>query len=143
SFDELVAALHAVTQGKRHLSADVYGNVVQSFVNGHDVLAPRSAWETLTARERSVLQLVAEGRTNRQVGQYLNLSPKTIEKYRAHLMDKLGVSNVTGLVLAAIDLGLIAPHQDRHADANPGADSTPDPCDPYDQQGGLIGGTSG
>ena len=143
SFDELVAALHAVTQGKRHLSADVYGNVVQSFVNGHDVLAPRSAWETLTARERSVLQLVAEGRTNRQVGQYLNLSPKTIEKYRAHLMDNLGVSNVTGLVLAAIDLGLIAPHQDRHADANPGADSTPDPCDPYDQQGGLIGGTSG
>lgn len=88
SFEELVAALRAVMQGKRHLSADVYGNVVKSFVNGHEALAPKSTWETLTARERSVLQLVAEGRTNRQVGLYLNLSPKTIEKYRAHLMEK-------------------------------------------------------
>ncbi|OAI80909.1 transcriptional regulator [Ralstonia solanacearum] len=118
SFDELVAALRAVMQGKRHLSADVYGNVVKSFVNGHEALAPKSTWETLTARERSVLQLVAEGRTNRQVGLYLNLSPKTIEKYRAHLMEKLGVGNVTGLVLAAIGLGLIAPQPDLQNDAN-------------------------
>jgi DNA-binding NarL/FixJ family response regulator len=120
SFEELVMAMRLVMQGKRHLSADVYGNVVQSFVNGHDTQTPKSAWETLTARERSVLQLVAEGRTNRQVGQYLNLSPKTIEKYRAHLMEKLGVCNVTGLVLAAIDLGLIAPLQDRHHEASAG-----------------------
>jgi DNA-binding CsgD family transcriptional regulator len=63
----------------------------------------------LTARERSVLKLVAEGRTNRQVGQYLNLSPKTIEKYRANLMQKLAITNLTGLVLAAIEMGLIAP----------------------------------
>lgn len=118
SFEELVAALRAVMQGKRHLSADVYGNVVKSFVNGHEALAPKSTWETLTARERSVLQLVAEGRTNRQVGLYLNLSPKTIEKYRAHLMEKLGVGNVTGLVLAAIGLGLIAPQPDLQSDAN-------------------------
>ncbi|MDO3527968.1 response regulator [Ralstonia pseudosolanacearum] len=118
SFEELVAALRAVMQGKRHLSADVYGNVVKSFVNGHEALAPKSTWETLTARERSVLQLVAEGRTNRQVGLYLNLSPKTIEKYRAHLMEKLGVGNVTGLVLAAIGLGLIAPQSDLQSDTN-------------------------
>ncbi|AMP69698.1 response regulator transcription factor [Ralstonia solanacearum] len=128
SFEELVTALHVVMLGKRHLSADdVYGNVVQSFVNGHDAPAPKSAWETLSARERSVLQLVAEGRTNRQVGLYLNLSPKTIEKYRAHLMEKLGVCNVTGLVLAAIDLGLIAPLQGRqHGEAAP----DPVPSDP-------------
>lgn len=119
SFEELVTAMRIVMQGKRHLSADVYCNVVQSFVNGRDALAPKSAWETLSARERSVLQLVAEGRTNRQVGQYLNLSPKTIEKYRAHLMEKLGVCNVTGLVLAAIDLGLIAPLRDQHDEATP------------------------
>ncbi|PMS35609.1 response regulator [Trinickia symbiotica] len=109
SFDELVAALRAVMQGKRHLSADVYGNLVQSFVTGRDASAPKSAWELLTARERSVLKLVAEGRTNRQVGHYLNLSPKTIEKYRANLMHKLDICNLTGLVLAAIDMGLIAP----------------------------------
>lgn len=109
SFDELVAALRAVMQGKRHLSADVYGDLVQSFVSGRDASVPKSSWEMLTARERSVLKLVAEGRTNRQVGQYLNLSPKTIEKYRANLMHKLEICNLTGLVLAAIDMGLIAP----------------------------------
>jgi DNA-binding NarL/FixJ family response regulator len=108
SFDELVAALRSVMQGRRHLSADVYGSLVQSFVSGREASAPKSAWELLTARERSVLKLVAEGRTNRQVGQYLNLSPKTIEKYRANLMQKLDISNLPGLVLAAIDMGLIA-----------------------------------
>ncbi|PTB17832.1 DNA-binding response regulator [Trinickia symbiotica] len=123
SFDELMAALRAVMQGKRHLSADVYGNLVQSFVSRGDASTPKSAWELLTARERSVLKLVAEGRTNRQVGQYLNLSPKTIEKYRANLMHKLEISNLTGLVLAAIDMGLIATMPERpigvHGPAGP------------------------
>lgn len=109
SFDELVTALRTVMQGRRHLSADVYGDLVQSFVTGRDTSTAKTGWELLTARERSVLKLVAEGRTNRQVGQYLNLSPKTIEKYRANLMHKLDICNLTGLVLAAIDMGLLAP----------------------------------
>ena len=75
-----------------------------------DTTPPRekSPGDLLTARERSVLKLIAEGRTNRQVGLYLNLSPRTIEKYRVSLMHKLDISNLTGLVLAAIDMGLIA-----------------------------------
>ena len=127
SFDELVTALRAVMQGTRHLSADVYGNLVHSFVSGRDVSAPKSAWELLTARERSVLKLVAEGRTNRQVGQYLNLSPKTIEKYRANLMHKLDINNLTGLVLVAIEMGLITsmPEKPAHVQA-----SEPDPSGP-------------
>jgi DNA-binding NarL/FixJ family response regulator len=128
SFDELVAAMRAVMQGKRHLSADVYGNLVQSFVSGRDASTPKSAWELLTARERSVLKLVAEGRTNRQVGQYLNLSPKTIEKYRANLMHKLDICNLTGLVLAAIDMGLITSLPERPDSAQrsaPGSSGSP------------------
>lgn len=115
-----MTALRAVMQGKRHLSADVYGDLVQSFVGGRDLSVRKSSWEMLTARERSVLKLVAEGRTNRQVGQYLNLSPKTIEKYRANLMHKLDICNLTGLVLAAIDMGLIAPmpHTLQNAETN-------------------------
>jgi len=106
-FEELVAAMRAVMLGKRHLSSELYGNLVESFVSGQDASSPKSGWDVLTARERSVLKLVAEGRSNRQVGQYLNLSPKTIEKYRASLMHKLGISNLTELVLLAIDMGLI------------------------------------
>jgi DNA-binding NarL/FixJ family response regulator len=131
SFDELVAALRAVMQGKRYLSADVYGNLVQSFLSGHDATSPKSAWELLTARERSVLKLVAEGRTNRQVGQYLNLSPKTIEKYRANLMHKLDISNLTGLVLAAIEMGLITTTPEKRASESASVpERTAAPADP-------------
>lgn len=107
SFDELLFAMRTVMLGKKHLSADVYGFMVDPFVTGHEPTAPKKAWSMLTARERSVLKLIAEGRTNRQVGLYLNLSPKTIEKYRARVMHKLAIENVTELVLAAISMGLL------------------------------------
>jgi DNA-binding NarL/FixJ family response regulator len=107
SFDELLIAMHTVAKGKKHLSADVYGCMVDSFVTGREAPAPKKAWDVLTARERSVLKLIAEGRTNRQVGQYLNLSPKTIEKYRASMMHKLNISNLPELVLVAISMGLL------------------------------------
>lgn len=107
SFDELLLAMRMVMQGKKHLSADVYGYMVDSFVTGREMPAPKRAWDILTARERSVLKLIAEGRTNRQVGQYLNLSPKTIEKYRASMMHKLHLANLTELVLVAMNMGLL------------------------------------
>src|SRR5246127_1534847 len=107
SFDELLFAIRTVMQGKKHLSADVYGFMVDSFLTGRGISAPKKAWDLLTARERSVLKLIAEGRTNRQVGQYLNLSPKTIEKYRASVMHKLAIENLTELVLVAISMGLL------------------------------------
>ena len=108
SFDELLVAMRMVMQGKKHLSADVYGYMVDSFVTGREAPAPKKAWDILTARERSVLKLIAEGRTNRQVGEYLKLSPKTIEKHRASLMRKLGITNVMGLVRIAIEMGILA-----------------------------------
>jgi DNA-binding NarL/FixJ family response regulator len=63
--------------------------------------------DALTPRERSILQLVAEGRTNRGAAEYLNISPKTIEKHRSSLMHKLGLRNAAELTLAALELGLI------------------------------------
>lgn len=107
SFDELVLAMRNVMRGKRHLSPDVYGFMVDSFVTGREAAPAKKAWDLLTSRERSVLKLIAEGRTNRQVGQYLNLSPKTIEKYRASMMHKLEIENLTELVLVAIHMGLL------------------------------------
>jgi DNA-binding NarL/FixJ family response regulator len=119
SFEELLFAMRSVMHGKKHLSADVYGFMVDSFVTGREIAAPKKAWDLLTARERSVLKLIAEGRTNRQVGQYLNLSPKTIEKYRASLMHKLAIDNVTELVLAAIRMGLLTSLASKCAEPEP------------------------
>ena len=123
SFDELLVAMRMVMQGKKHLSADVYGYMVDSFVTGREAPAPKKAWDILTARERSVLKLIAEGRTNRQVGQYLNLSPKTIEKYRASMMHKLNIANLTELVLVAISMGLLTSLAEKCSE--PKIDDTP------------------
>jgi len=116
SFDDLMTAMRVVLLGKKHLSPELYGNLVESYVSGHEMSTTKSGWDRLTARERSVLKLVAEGRSNRQVGIYMNLSPKTIEKYRASLMRKLGISNLTELVLIAISMGLITSLASKYCD---------------------------
>jgi DNA-binding NarL/FixJ family response regulator len=61
----------------------------------------------LTSREREVLQLIAEGHTNREVAHHLKLSVKTVDVHRSHIMEKLNIHDVTGLVKYSIRKGLI------------------------------------
>jgi DNA-binding NarL/FixJ family response regulator len=107
SFDELLMALHSVAAGKKYLSPDVSGHVVESFLHPQAPPARKSGVEMLSSRERGVLQLIAEGRTNRSVAEYLCLSAKTVEKHRSSVMQKLGLRNASELTLAAIEMGLI------------------------------------
>lgn len=110
SYEELVLALRHVAMGKRFLSADVSGHLVDALIHGSYAAAPAAApspWDKLTARERSILKLIAEGRTNRSAAEYLNVSAKTIEKHRASVMRKLGLRNVAELTLVALESGLI------------------------------------
>ena len=65
--------------------------------------------EQLTPRHREVLQLIAEGQTTKEMAQMLNLSVKTVETYRAQLMDRLDIHDIAGLVRYAIRMGLISP----------------------------------
>ena len=64
--------------------------------------------EKLSTREREVLQLLAEGRTGAQIAEKLSLSQKTVETYRARLVEKLGIRDVAGLVKFAIQRGLVS-----------------------------------
>jgi DNA-binding NarL/FixJ family response regulator len=107
SIDELFMAMRCVSQGKKYLSPDVSGHVVQSFLHPNGTGGKASKLEMLTARERSILQLIAEGRTNRTAAEFLSVSPKTVEKHRATLMHKLGLRNAVELTLAALEMGLI------------------------------------
>ena len=107
SFEELQISLRSVAMGKKYLSPDVSAHVVDSFLHPDQSRTGSSRLETLTPRERSILQLVAEGRTNRGAAEFLSVSPKTVEKHRASLMHKLGLRNAAELTLAALDLGLI------------------------------------
>lgn len=114
SFEDLVSEMRLVMQGKRNTSFDIRGQWSVSTDLSPGTSRKAQLWDALTGRERSVLRLVVEGHTNRQVGECLNLSPKTIEKHRASLMRKLGITNVTDLVRIAIEMGVLARPDEEH-----------------------------
>jgi DNA-binding NarL/FixJ family response regulator len=107
TYDELVVAIRSVLSGKKFLSPDVSGQVVDHFLNRNAGPLAESPWERLTSRERAIVKLVAEGRTNRSTAEFLNVSPKTVEKHRASMMHKLGLKNATELVLMALQQGWV------------------------------------
>jgi DNA-binding NarL/FixJ family response regulator len=109
TLDELLFAIRSVAQGKKYISPDVSGHLVSGFLHPEQskLQAESSRLSLLTTRERSVLQLIAEGRTNRSAAEFLSVSPKTVEKHRASLMLKLGLKNATDMVLTAMELGLV------------------------------------
>src|SRR5262249_15910163 len=98
-------AIETVMQGKTYLSPQAAAVVVDNYVRGTPG-GERTPFELLTVREREVLQLLAEGKTNKEIGLALHISAKTIETHRAQIMDKLGIRTVAGLTKYAIRHGL-------------------------------------
>jgi len=97
-----VRAIGEVSQGRIYLSPSVSSAVVQAFLAG-----ATSPTDPLTPREREVLQLVAEGRSTKEVAGILGVSVKTAETHRTRLMTKLDIHHTAGLVHYAIRRGLI------------------------------------
>jgi len=104
---ELELALTTVARGDTWLSPSLTKRVVAAYAQGARAGADGS-FEVLTPRQREVLQLVAEGRTGAEIAQRLSLSQKTVETYRARLVEKLGIRDVAGLVKFAIQRGLVS-----------------------------------
>lgn len=102
--EELVRALREVGRGRRFLSPDVTDAVVQSYLEG--CAGSSSGGSGLTPREREVLQLVAEGKTTRQIAELLCVSLKTIETHRYQIMQKLDLHSVAELTRYAVREGL-------------------------------------
>lgn len=105
---ELEMALKAVSQGGTYLSPPVAKHLMAAYTRGHGALSPL---DNLTLRQREILQLVAEGRSTKEIGGLLDISAKTVETHRAHLMDKLDIHEVAGLVRFAIRVGLVSQDQ--------------------------------
>lgn len=101
---EVVDAIRAVYAGQRYLSPRVADVMIDDYTaeDKQDPLA------RLSAREREVLQLLAEGRTGAEIAARLALSQKTVETYRARLVEKLGIRDVAGLVKFAIQRGIVS-----------------------------------
>jgi DNA-binding NarL/FixJ family response regulator len=100
---EVVDAIRAVHAGQRYLSPRVADVVIDDYAGDRDDPLAR-----LSAREREVLQLLAEGHTGAQIAERLSLSQKTVETYRARLVEKLGIRDVAGLVRFAIQRGIVS-----------------------------------
>jgi len=105
--DEFRTAMRSVLLGKTYLSIDVSAKVVTGYLGGGKNSGSSSIYDSLTHREREVLKLVAEGKTNKIMADYLHLSVKTVEKHRSNLMSKIDVHNASGLTAFAIEKGLL------------------------------------
>ena len=104
---ELLQAIKSVLEGKRYLSPEISGTIIDGYINGHRVLESNFNWDALTQREREVLKLVAEGHTTKQIADVLFISAKTVEKHRTNLMRKLDLHNIAALTTFAMEKGLI------------------------------------
>jgi DNA-binding NarL/FixJ family response regulator len=93
---ELVTAIQIVMKGQVYLSPDVAGTFVEVLIRDKPT-ETKSAISELTAREREVLRLVAEGRTTKEIATLLRVTAKTIDSHRAQMMDKLGIHGIAGL----------------------------------------------
>lgn len=103
--EEVVDAIRALRAGKRYLSHRITETVIDDYLREGTNVSPL---DSLSLRERDVLQLVVEGRTNAAIAQALSLSPKTVETYRARIMKKLKVRDTVELVKFSMRHGLIS-----------------------------------
>jgi DNA-binding NarL/FixJ family response regulator len=106
---ELRDAIRTVLGGQRYLSSQLLTRVIDGFIDGDGAVRPRSVIEHLSAREREILKLIAEGYKTRQIAEALCISPKTVENHRVNLMKKLGLRGIQALTAYAIKTGLVDP----------------------------------
>jgi two-component system response regulator NreC len=105
---ELMSAITTVLKGKRYLSPEVSGKVIDGYLEGKKSEKFKSVWDIITSREREILKLVAEGYKNKEIADYLCISVKTVDKHRTNLMKKLDLHSVSALTAFAIEKGLVA-----------------------------------
>jgi DNA-binding NarL/FixJ family response regulator len=106
---ELELAIQAVARGDTYLSPAISRRVIEDYLGRTS--GEKGPLEQLTPRQREILQLVAEGRSTKEIAFVLSLSVKTVETHRTQLMDRLGIHDVPGLVRHAMRMGLVPPEQ--------------------------------
>lgn len=109
---ELALAIQAVARGEMYCSAAVSKTVITDYLHrlkSESKDADRNTDAQLTSRQRELLQLIAEGRTSKEIAALLQLSTNTVATHRKQLMGRLGVRDVAGLVRAAFRLGVVSP----------------------------------
>lgn len=106
---ELIRAIHAVMKGDHYLSTSITGLIVGGYVHGRAACRPLSKIDSLTNKERQLLQILSEGHSNKDAARILNVTTKTIDARRRAIMSKLGLYSLPELTKLAIRAGITSP----------------------------------
>jgi len=104
---ELHLAIDSVRNNKTYLSPSISRTAIENYLNRTTTSGKSNSLDQLTPRQREILQLIAEGRSTKEIASDLNLSAKTVETHRAQLMERLNIYDVASLVRYAMRVGLI------------------------------------
>jgi len=105
---DVLEAIRAVAQGRSFLTRKIARMLQEDYVRQLESRGLDDTYDLLTDREREILQLVAEGRANKEVAQLLHVTLTTVETHRTHILQKLGLHTVPELILYAVRKGIIA-----------------------------------
>lgn len=105
AFDELIKAIQVVLRNRIYLSSEINQVVLKEYLEKSEKL-DQPAYSVLTEREREIVQLIAEGKSTKEIAAILKISVKTVETHRQRTMDKLNIDNIADLVKFAIREGL-------------------------------------
>lgn len=105
---DLLSAIQAVSQNKSFFSPKVSRILAEDYVRVLKQKGAVDSYDLLTSREREILQLLAEGKANKEVAAALNISPYTVETHRSHILEKLNLHNPAELILYAVRKGIIS-----------------------------------
>ena len=105
---DLIEAIKAVHQGKTFFSPEISKMLVDDYIREIRSRGAEDSYDLLTSREREILQLLAEQKSNKEIAQALNLSPYTVETHRRNLQEKLNLHSLAELILYAVRKGLIS-----------------------------------
>lgn len=106
---DVLPAVRAVAQGRPFFSPVIAATLLDEYLQTMKKHKVQDSYDLLTEREKEVLQLLAEGKTNKEVAALLNLSPYTVESHRTNLMQKLNVHNTAEIVLYAVRKNIVRP----------------------------------
>jgi DNA-binding NarL/FixJ family response regulator len=105
---DVIEAVRSVSQGRSFLTKKVSRMLQEDYIRLMERRGIEDSYDLLTDREREILQLVAEGRTNKEAATLLNISITTVETHRTHILQKLGLHSIPDLILYAVRKGIIS-----------------------------------
>lgn len=107
AFEQLVLAIKVIMKGKKFISPAISNLIAEQYLRSFDEAADEPSLEILTSREKQILELIAQGKANKNIAAVLKISIRTVETHRSHLIQKLGLKTTASLVKYAISKGLV------------------------------------